>query len=565
MPETLEGRMLGHCRVEKLLGEGGMAKVYLGHHETLDKKVAVKVLSPALAADREFVQRFLREARAAAKLDHPNVVQVYDAGSAGEVNYMVMQFIEGTDLHSYLKKAGKLPVKDVIAAGKRVASALAAAHDRGLIHRDVKPSNIMIGKGGKVFVTDFGLARDTSTNMELTRTDTVMGSPHYMSPEQAMGEKLDGRTDIYSLGASLYHMLTGKTPYDGPTPAVIMLKHTQPESAPDPLRKIVPDVPAELDALIMKMMAKKREERPASMKAVLEAFEKMKPADLGPTVVAAPAVTPKLRRRYMLMGAGLALGALVVLGILLGGDKVSKADALMAEAQKLEAAGNLEAAISKYGEVAKAAPGTTAATSAETRIKELEGKLDHQRGEARIALAVADFNAKKAAFTTTYHALEQAQKDYAGTALELRATDALDEVHLVRLGERAQQMVKALTTRGAEAIDILVDLIDPELKKHHKPEEIRRMCAGLLILAKVSKASCDPGDIALEKDRKSAFVGLTVVGKNAEGKDEVNHLPLEWIVRADDWYISDPGKKPPRPERPKRPRDLLPKPPEKNP
>lgn len=159
----MENRTLGNIKILKKLGEGGMGAVWLGHHQTLDKKVAVKVLPQEFARDETFAARFIREARAAARLEHPNVIQVLDADTNDGVRYIVMQYVEGTDLQKALKRKGALPVRDCLSIVKRVAAALQAAHDLGLIHRDVKPSNIMVtGKGG-VFIGDFGLARDTPT------------------------------------------------------------------------------------------------------------------------------------------------------------------------------------------------------------------------------------------------------------------------------------------------------------------------------------------------------------------------------------------------------------------
>jgi len=193
----MENTLLGHCRLLRKLGQGGMGAVWLARHETLDKEVAVKILPDNYANDPEAVPRFLREAKAAARLEHPNVVQVLDAGTDHETHFIVMQFVDGTDLEKTLKKRGPFALADALAVGKRVALALAAAHKLGIVHRDIKPANIMLTKQGRIMVADFGLARDIQGGPTITAAQEAIGTPHYLSPEQARGEAVDGRSDIY--------------------------------------------------------------------------------------------------------------------------------------------------------------------------------------------------------------------------------------------------------------------------------------------------------------------------------------------------------------------------------
>jgi len=195
--DPLVGKELGHCTLQRKLGQGGMGAVYLAHHPGLNKSVAVKVLPGDLAGAPEFRERFIREARLAARLEHPNVVQVYDVGHEQGVHYISMQYVEGKSLDAVLKERKKLSVGEALSTTKRVAAALAAAAKLGIVHRDIKPHNILISKDGVVKVADFGLAKDEDANRSISEPGVVMGTPYYMSPEQAKGEKVDHRSDLY--------------------------------------------------------------------------------------------------------------------------------------------------------------------------------------------------------------------------------------------------------------------------------------------------------------------------------------------------------------------------------
>ncbi|HET7560135.1 MAG TPA: Stk1 family PASTA domain-containing Ser/Thr kinase [Limnochordia bacterium] len=235
------------------IGDGGMAVVYCALDRLLDRFVAIKVLREQYAGDTEFVERFRREAQAAASLSHPNVVNIYDVGNDGGVHYIVMEFVEGRNLKQILRTNGPLPVGVAVRVASEVAHALTAAHRQGLIHRDIKPHNILIAADGIVKVTDFGIARAASAST-LTETGTVIGSVHYFSPEQARGSLVDGASDIYSLGVLLFEMVTGQLPYSGESPVVVALKHLQ-EDAPR-ARQLNGSVPQALDAIIRKAMQK---------------------------------------------------------------------------------------------------------------------------------------------------------------------------------------------------------------------------------------------------------------------------------------------------------------------
>lgn len=257
-------------RIQGKIGEGGMAVVYRALDVVLQRVVAIKVLRPQYAGDEEFVDRFLREAQAAASLSHPNVVNIFDVGREGDVHYIVLEFVEGKNLKEILREHGRLSPRRAAQVARAVARALEAAHARGLIHRDVKPHNILITTEGRVKVADFGLARAASSST-LTETGKVIGSVHYFSPEQARGEAVGPASDIYSLGVVLYEMLTGKRPFDGDSPIAVALKHLQED--PVPPRQLDPRIPVWLEQVVLRAMAKKPADRFPTAAAMAEALE----------------------------------------------------------------------------------------------------------------------------------------------------------------------------------------------------------------------------------------------------------------------------------------------------
>jgi len=237
-----------------LIARGGMAEVYRAHDRLLDRPVALKVLFPELSVDRSFVERFRREAQAAANLSHPNIVPVFDWGEDSGTYFIVMEFIDGRPLSAILKSAGPLTADRTADIGAHVAAALGYAHKHGVIHRDVKPGNVLITDEGQVKVTDFGIARAINTEESLTQTGAVMGTATYFSPEQAEGIGVDARSDIYSLGVVLFEMVTGRPPFLGDTPVAVASKHVR-DHAPAP-RSINPSIPPTFEAIILKAMAK---------------------------------------------------------------------------------------------------------------------------------------------------------------------------------------------------------------------------------------------------------------------------------------------------------------------
>jgi serine/threonine protein kinase len=261
------GRQLGG-RYEILgrIGGGGMALVYKAHDILLNRFVAVKVLRQQYVNDEEFIRRFRREAQSAASLSHPNIVSIYDVGQEQEVHYIVMEYVEGVTLNDVIKERAPLQVEEAVHFASQICDALDHAHINQIIHRDIKPHNILIGKNGRVKVTDFGIARATSSS-SITQTGSVVGSVHYFSPEHAKGTNTGAKSDLYSLGIVLYQMLTAKLPFIGESPISVALKHLQ-ETIVEP-RKVNPLIPQSVENIILKAVRKNQDERYQSAKEML--------------------------------------------------------------------------------------------------------------------------------------------------------------------------------------------------------------------------------------------------------------------------------------------------------
>jgi serine/threonine-protein kinase len=268
--------------VESRLGTGGMAEVWRGRDRVLNRTVAIKTLLPQFARDTSFVDRFRREAQAAARLNHPGIVSVYDSGD-GDHPFIVMQYIEGRTLADFLGSGKRMPPMQAAQVAQGIAEALAVAHTHGVIHRDIKPANVMVTRDGKVMVMDFGIARLISGPETAPQTSAILGTASYLSPEQAQGQPVDARTDIYSLGVVLYEMLTGRPPFTGDSPMAIAYK--QVNATPPPPSSINADVPPELDAVVMRALSK----NPANRYQTAQDFaDDLERARTGQTVVATP-------------------------------------------------------------------------------------------------------------------------------------------------------------------------------------------------------------------------------------------------------------------------------------
>src|SRR3712207_2604986 len=250
-----------------------MAEVYLAHDDILDRDVALKVMSGRYAGDEEFVERFKREAQSAAALSHPNIVSIFDRGESEDGTYYIaMEYLPGGTLKDRIMTKGALPARTAAEVALQIAEALHAAHKRGVIHRDIKPHNILITDSGNVKVTDFGIARAASSST-MTRTGSILGTAHYISPEQAMGEPVGPASDLYSLGVVLYEMLTGELPYDADTPLGIAMKHVNGRLRPP--KAIDPSIPAGINAITCRVLAKDPGDRYASDAELIEDLERV--------------------------------------------------------------------------------------------------------------------------------------------------------------------------------------------------------------------------------------------------------------------------------------------------
>ncbi len=312
--------------IERTLGRGGMATVYLARDRALERDVALKVLAEHFRADEALRHRFLREARVVAKLLHPNVVRIYDVGEDERGPFIVMEYVEGETLADELHRRGRLPASEVVSIGLQLCSALEAAHSERLVHRDLKPQNVLRGEGGQVKLVDFGIARSL-TGTSHTELGTVLGTAAYLAPEQARGEPVTAAADIYSLGVVLYELLTSRTPFGGKSLSEVVLNREQ--GTIEPPSALVPDVPPRLEAVVMHCLALRPEDRPDSAAAVareLAASRGDSVRDPATAVLPAEAATVALRpepadparqyrgsRRRRWVAAGIAVAGLLAL------------------------------------------------------------------------------------------------------------------------------------------------------------------------------------------------------------------------------------------------------------
>jgi serine/threonine protein kinase len=268
LPQFPPGKNFGgRFTIVELVARGGMSVVYKAIDRELGSDVALKILPPELAARPDFVERFRREVRVTRQINHPNVCRVFDLGVGEGALYFSMEWVKGETVRDLLRHTGKLPEGRALEIAEKVARALEAAHERGVIHRDLKPSNVLVGERGMVKIIDFGLAT-TAVGDGLTATGAILGTPHYMAPEQVRGKPVDIRSDIYALGALAYHLVCGRPPFAGDNPIAIGFAHlSEAVTPPSQLRR---DVPAGLEAAILAALAKAPEDRPASARAFID-------------------------------------------------------------------------------------------------------------------------------------------------------------------------------------------------------------------------------------------------------------------------------------------------------
>ena len=286
-----EGMFVGdRYEIVNKIGTGGMSDVYKAKDHTLGRFVAIKVLKPEFSEDVNFVTKFRTEAQSAAGLEHPNIVNIYDVGSENGMHYIVMEYVEGITLKTYIEKKGQLTFKEAVSIAIQVGRGIEAAHNKGIIHRDIKPQNIIISTEGKVKVTDFGIARAATSN---TISSDVMGSVHYASPEQARNGFVDGKSDIYSLGIVMYEMVTGRVPFDGDTTVAVAIQHLQEEIVPP--SAYAPNLPISMEKIILKCTQKNPDRRYESMTALLADLRKALISPNEDFVVIAPVSQEKTR------------------------------------------------------------------------------------------------------------------------------------------------------------------------------------------------------------------------------------------------------------------------------
>ena len=279
MDKYIGKRLDGRYEIHELIGVGGMANVYRCNDTVDDREVAIKILKDEYLNNEEFIRRFKNESKAIAMLSHPNIVKVYDVSFGDMIQYIVMEYIDGITLKEYIESQGIIEWKDVIHLTTQVLKALQHAHECGIVHRDIKPQNIMLLQDGTIKVTDFGIAR-FSDKATRTMTDQAIGSVHYIAPEQARGASTDGKTDIYSVGVMLYEMLTGRLPFDGDSAVTVALMQLQ--STPKRPREVNPAIPIGLEQITMRAMQKQPEDRYTSAAEMLSDIERFR---LNPSIV----------------------------------------------------------------------------------------------------------------------------------------------------------------------------------------------------------------------------------------------------------------------------------------
>ncbi|MDX6379534.1 MAG: eukaryotic-like serine/threonine-protein kinase, partial [Rubrobacteraceae bacterium] len=308
MPRSLEQLVDNRYRILRPLGSGGMAEVYLAHDDVLDRDVALKVMSGRYSDDDEFVERFKREAQSAAALSHPNIVSIYDRGeSESGTYYIAMEYLPGGTLKDRILQRGALPPRTAAAVALQIAEALRAAHEAGVVHRDIKPHNVLVTESGDIKVGDFGIAR-AATSSTMTKTGSILGTAHYISPEQAMGELVGFPSDLYSLGVVLYEMLTGTLPYDAETSIGIAMKHVNGHLVPP--RELNPEIPKGINAITTQLLAKNPNERYADASELIKDLERvlegLEPAAVSTTRTMSRVVPAGMAHTHAMPGAPVA-------------------------------------------------------------------------------------------------------------------------------------------------------------------------------------------------------------------------------------------------------------------
>ena len=516
-------------RVEKLLGRGGMGEVYLAVQESLGRPVALKVLTARLAADAEFVRKFQSEARAAAALNHPNVVTVHDVWEEGGRHFLAMEFMDKGNLEQRLQRDGKLAPKEALEILNDAAKALVYAELRGIVHRDIKPANLMQNSVGTTKLADLGLAMHLEAEATESDNKKIFGTPHFISPEQARGEKVDIRSDLYSLGATLYRLIGGRTPFEGATTRDILRGHFLEE--PKPLNELAPGTPPALSAMVHRLLKKKPDERYASAGVLLQEVERLRSATLhgAPLSSAAPAAATGSKLPLVLGGiAVVALGAAAF--VFLGGDEpqqsVPAGTGTQAQSATTSPATDepIEDEFSGNGRTPSTIPTSDDDTALKLRETEAENALLRVSRELDSAALQAELRA--------------VAEKFAGTTAAQRA---LEEAEAVR-----EQALRSAAAVGAyeQSIKDFVERLELAGKSDGQPKPLAEALRAMLAQEVPAALSADANALARRRQVFAGALADALARARADATkadefersgrfDELSAMLTPWIVALD--------------------------------
>jgi len=527
--DSLIGQELGGCRVERRLGGGAMGTVYLARHLALQKDVAIKVLAEKLSGAPEYVQRFISEARLAAQIDHPNIVQVLNVGNERGLHFIIMQYVEGETLGELLARSGKRTPAEAARIALGIAKGLAAAHEKGIIHRDIKPSNVLLLKDGNIKIADLGLARAVAQtdDSQLTQAGVPMGTPQYMPPEQAEDARsADERSDVYSLGCTLYHMLVGNPPFTARSSVGVITKHMT-ERAPAPAA-VRPEIPLDLSDLTMRMMAKPREDRPQTMSEVVARLE----AVCNGKVL--KETTPRAATRKLFAAGAGAIAALFLIGIFTRpapGQRMYEQTLAAWEANPTEYARVIDA----FEKIAAQHPGTKYGSKAREEISRV------QQARENSARSVFEQTRQIAAAATKSRDYAKALKAWEEFPSALLAGEIEAQVQQERLRARLPLRVDGfLKAMMNSNVDAAARFIDPE----ELAAKGREPVAGFLgfwraiIGIGFEAEGYEIKSITHNSAQQTADVAITLKLFNKFAKkSESMDAPEVWRVVNNEWYL----------------------------